>query len=269
MDDLTTSIAVVSIGLGAGLIGGMTGLGGSIIMLPGLAIVIGFASESRIEQHMYIAAALCVNFLVAVPATWRHSRAGTVRRAVVVRLLPPAGIAMVLGVLLSNRVDPTVLIKMLAAMIVVFVVVGELGSKLSKPDDTESDDEIAKKRAGVLAGTGAFTGTLAGLLGIGGGVIMVATLRAIARMRVRAAIAASSATMCLMAPIGATLKLATLHTHGLSWVDAVRLAGLMGPAAVVGSLIGSSLVHRFPRLIVRLVVDSVLLLAAARLGGLI
>ena len=269
MDPLTKSIAVVCIGLGAGLIGGMTGLGGSIIMLPGLAIVVGFASETRIEQHMYIAAALCVNFLVAVPATWRHSKAGTGRRAVVIRLLPPAGSAMVLGVLLSNRVDPTLLIKLLAIMIVVFVIVGELGSKLAKPDESVSDDAIAKKRAYVLAGTGAFTGTLAGLLGIGGGVIMVATLRAVARMRVRAAIAASSATMCLLAPIGATLKLATLHTHALPWVQALKLAGLMGPAAVIGSLIGSSLVHKFPRLIVKIVVASVLLLAAARLGGLI
>ncbi|MEO0629486.1 MAG: sulfite exporter TauE/SafE family protein [Planctomycetota bacterium] len=269
MDPLAESIAVVSIGLGAGLIGGMTGLGGSIIMLPGLAIVIGFASDTRIEQHLYIAAALCVNFLVAVPATWRHSKAGTIRMPVVVRLLPPAGIAMVLGVLLSNRVDPSLLIRLLAVMIVVFVVVGELGSRLAKPDESASDDAIAKKRAFVLASTGAFTGTLAGLLGIGGGVIMVATLRAVARMRVRAAIAASSATMCLMAPIGATLKMATLHTHDLSWVDALRLAGLMGPAAVIGSLVGSSLVHKFPRLLVKIVVDAVLLIAAAKLAGLI
>lgn len=269
MDPLIESIAITGIGLAAGLIGGMTGLGGSVVMLPGLAIIIGFADASHIEQHTYMAAALAVNFLVAVPATWRHSKAGAIRMPVVVRLLPPAAVAMVLGVLLSNRLDPTLLIKLLAIMIVVFVIVGELGSRLGKPDESTSDDTIARRRAGVLAATGAFTGTLAGLLGIGGGVIMVATLRAVARMRVRAAIAASSAAMCLMAPIGATLKIATLHTHDLPWVDAVRLAGLMGPAAVVGSLLGSSMVHKLPRLMVKIVVDGVLLLAAARLGGLL
>lgn len=268
MDPLTESIAVAGIGLAAGLIGGMTGLGGSIIMLPGLALIIGFADASHVEQHTYMAAALTVNFLVAVPATWRHSKAGAIRMPVVLRLLPPAAVAMVLGVVLSNRLDPELLIKLLAVMIVVFVIVGELGSKLAKPDESASDTEVARKHAFVLAGTGAFTGTLAGLLGIGGGVIMVATLRAFARMRVRAAIAASSAAMCLMAPIGATLKIATLHTHDLDWVDAVRLAGLMGPAAVIGALVGSSLVHKLPRLLVKIVVDAVLLIAAARLGGL-
>ncbi len=269
MESLTESIAVAVIGLVAGLIGGLTGLGGSIIMLPGLAIIIGFADESHIEQHIYMAAALVVNFLVAVPATWRHSKAGAIRMPVVVRLLPPAAVAMVLGVLLSNRVEPTLLIKLLAIMIVVFVIAGELGGRLGKPDDSTPDSEIARKRAFVLAGTGAVTGLLAGLLGIGGGVIMVATLRAVARLRVRAAIAASAAAMCLIAPIGAVLKLATLHTHDLLWIDAVRLAGLMGPAAVIGSLVGSSLVHRLPRLLIKIVVDAVLLIAAARLGGLI
>ncbi len=269
MEPLTESIAVAGIGLAAGLVGGLTGLGGSVVMLPGLALIIGFADPSRIEQHTYMAAALAVNFLVAVPATWRHSKAGAIRMPVVARLLPPAAVAMVLGVLLSNRVEPGVLINLLAAMIVVFVIVGELGGRLGKPDESAPDDTLAQRHAFALAGTGAFTGVLAGLLGIGGGVIMVATLRAVARLRVRAAIAASSAAMCLMAPIGATLKIATLGGHGLPWVEAVRLAGLMGPAAVVGSLIGSSLVHKLPRLLVKIVVDTVLLIAAARLSGLI
>lgn len=269
MDPVLETLAIAAIGLGAGLIGGLTGLGGSVVMLPGLALIIGFADESRIEQHVYMAAALAVNFMVAVPATWRHSKAGKIRMPVVVRLLPPAAAGMVLGVLLSNRLPPDLLIKLLAAMIAVFVVVGEIGDKISRSSAEEPIETIARRKAYALAGTGGFTGILAGLLGIGGGVIMVASLRAAVLLPVRTAIAASSAAMCLMAPIGATLKISTLGTLGLDPIDAIRLAGIMGPAAVIGSLTGASLVHKLPRLAVRLTVDAVLLLAAARLAGLI
>ncbi|MEM8756483.1 MAG: sulfite exporter TauE/SafE family protein [Planctomycetota bacterium] len=269
LDALTEALAILTIGLGAGLIGGMTGLGGSIIMLPGLAFVLGFADESHIEQHLYMAAAMLVNFLVAVPATWRHQRAGAIRRDVLLRLLPPSGVAMVGGVLLSNRLDPEVLIRLLAGMIVLFVVVGELSTRLLRREGVPDDRPLPTAAGRAVLGTGAVTGVLAGLLGIGGGVIMVASLRAVAMLRVRAAIAASAAAMCLIAPVGAGVKLATLDQHGLAAVDAVRIAGLMGPAAVLGALAGSSLVHRLPRTAIRWVVNVVLLVAAARLAGLL
>ncbi|MEO1585353.1 MAG: sulfite exporter TauE/SafE family protein [Planctomycetota bacterium] len=269
MDPASAVIAIAGIGLFAGLIGGLTGLGGSIIMLPGLALIVGFADETNVEQHTYMAAGLAVNFMVAVPATWRHQRAGAIRAAIVIRLLPPAGIAMVAGVLLSNRLEPQLLIRMLAVMIAVFVVAGKVGDWAARSSPEAPVDETIRKRSGTLIATGTATGLLAGLLGIGGGIIMVAVLRAVGRLPVRIAIAASSATMCLMVPIGAALKISTLGTHGLDPIDAIRLAGFMGPAAVLGSLVGSSLVHRLPRRAIRIVVDIVLLVAAARLGGLL
>lgn len=269
MEPLATSLAIAAIGLGAGLIGGLTGLGGSVIMLPGLAFVLGYADESHSEQHIYMGAAMAVNFLVAVPATWRHHRAGAIERRVVIRLLPPALIAMVLGVSLSNRIDPSLLIYLLAAMIVVFVILGELSERLHQDSLPDPDAPLTTRRAWTIAGTGGLTGLLAGLLGIGGGVIMVASLRAVGGLRVRAAIAASAAVMCAMAPLGATVKISTLGRHGLDPIDAIRIIALLGPTAILGSLLGSTLVHRLPKFWVRLVVNVVLLVAAARLADLI
>jgi len=61
------------IGLAAGALGGLLGIGGSIIMIPALAIFLGD------DQHLYQAAAMVVNIAVALPAAIRHKRAGALR----------------------------------------------------------------------------------------------------------------------------------------------------------------------------------------------
>ena len=169
MDPVLQAVMISGIGLIAGVIGGLTGLGGSIIMLPGLAILIGFNDESHAEQHTYQAAAMAVNFLVAVPAIWRHTHAGTVRKKLLIRLLPPAVLFIIVGVLASDQIAGDSLVKILAGVIVVMVLVGELGRMLNKAQKNPlDDDERIRKSTPAIVGTGIATGFLAGLLGIGG-----------------------------------------------------------------------------------------------------
>lgn len=267
--DLTQQALIVAIGLAAGLIGGLTGLGGSLVILPGLALFVGFADVSHAEQHTYQAAAMAVNFFVAVPATWRHSKAGTIRKAILVRLLPTGTACIILGALASDRIEGVVLVKILAGVIAIMVILGEVSNRFGHAqDDGLSDDQRIKRATPTIVGTGVVTGFVAGLLGTGGGVITVTALQAIGRIPIRQAIAASTALMCLMSPIGCATKMASLSQHGQDPMDAVRLIGLLGPAAIIGSLVGSSLVHILPTKIVRRIVAVVLLLAAAKLAGL-
>lgn len=270
MDPVTQSALIACIGLVAGLIGGLSGLGGSVIMLPGLAILIGYADESHVEQHTYQAAAMAVNFLVAVPAVWRHTNAGVVSKALLLRLLPPAVVCIVIGVLVSDQIQGDALITILAAVIAVMVIAGEISGRMHHKGDSSIDDNVRiRKATPAIAGTGIATGFLAGLLGIGGGVIAVTSLQVLGKIQIRQAIAASTAVMCLTAPVGAIVKMSTLEQHNQSAIDAITLVGLLGPAAVIGSLTGSWLVHKLPVKIVRPIVSLVLLVAAAKLGGLI
>jgi uncharacterized membrane protein YfcA len=71
-----------------------------------------------------------------------------------------------------------------------------------------------------------------------------------------------------MAPIGCITKAISLPALGLDPLDAGRLVLLMGPTAVIGSMLGSTLVHRLHRTAVRWTVSTILLIAAAKLGGL-
>ena len=89
-------IAMLCIGLFTGVVGGLLGVGGSIVMIPAMTEVLGP------DQHLYQAAAMIVNFFVVVPAVYQHRKAGAIDMTTVKRLVPLALIAVVCGVALSE-----------------------------------------------------------------------------------------------------------------------------------------------------------------------
>lgn len=257
------------IGIGAGLVGGLAGIGGSIIMLPALALFVGFATPEKTEQHLYAAAAMAVNFVVALPAARTHLKKVQGPILSMVRWLLPAALAgIVLGVLLSNRVQGERLKLMLAAFIAGYCVFNLIRAARPSPGGPQGRTLTHRPKGTVLAGTGGVTGLAAGLLGIGGGIVLVPLLQIAGRVPVKAAIAASSAVMAVTAVLGASLKLGTLGTHGLDWRDGLLLAGVMAPGAIAGSMIGSALTHALPVRVFRVVLSVILLVAAARMAGI-
>lgn len=262
--DLEQSALAALIGLAAGLIGGLAGIGGSMVMLPGLAIVFGFPGDpGHTRQHAYQAAAMCVNVLVALPATVQHARAGAVRRDLVVGLLPAMCLGIIVGVLISNYVPGEQLKNLLAIFIAAYCLVNLY--RVLRPRKA-GDPEHEAPRKTTFAAIGSAAGLVGGILGLGGGVVTVPLLNLVARVRLRHAIAASSATMCISAAVGAALKLWTLPQHGREISEALWLALAMGPMAVAGALMGARLAHALPLRVMRLAVSILLLIAAARMA---
>lgn len=252
------------IGLVAGLIGGLAGIGGSMVMLPGLAIVFGFAGDpEHTRQHVYQAAAMCVNVLVALPATVQHGRAGAVRRDLVAGLLPAMCAGIVAGVLVSNLVPGAALKLLLAVFITGYALINIY--RAARPRPVVDGAPEAPPR-GVVPLIGGAAGVVGGVLGLGGGVVTVPLLNTVGRVRLRQAIAASSAAMCISAAIGAAIKLWTLGGHGRAPAEALWLTLAMGPMAVAGALVGARLAHALPLRAVRLSISVLLLLAAARMA---
>ena len=93
-------LTIAGLGLLAGTLGGMLGVGGSVVMIPGLVWLLG--RPTGVEQHLYQAAAMIANVAVAVPAALRHRRAGAMVPAVLRGMLPAALGGVILGVWLSN-----------------------------------------------------------------------------------------------------------------------------------------------------------------------
>lgn len=273
-------IALVALlGLIAGTLGGMLGVGGSIIMIPGLVMLFGQNDQPGLNQHLYQAAAMIANVAVAVPAARRHQRAGRMNKPVLISMLPAALVFIIVGVWLSNlsffsEADGPVWLGRLLAALMVYVIWVNI-RKLRQPPtekmaDAESSGEATEQPVSFLRGSmvGAMMGLIAGLLGVGGGAIAVPMQQILLKLPLRNCIANSAAVMCVSATLGASYKNATLAGHGLEWQTSVLLAALLAPTCIVGGYLGASLTHRLPNRHVRIAFILLIAVAAVKMAKL-
>ncbi len=257
---------LLALGLVAGMLGAMAGLGGSLFVLPGLALILGYATQAHSEQHLYTAAAMCVNFAVAVPATIRHARAGAVRADLLKSVLPGQIVGIITGVFVGNRLSGLMLGRWLAILIVVMVVIGLVKDALVKHAQAHEGEHPGPHPLGVFL-VSLSAGVIAGLLGLGGGVILVPALQVLARVDLRRAIATSSSVICVSSVVGAGTKLWSLTTTsiaepGITVGHAMGIAAVVGAGGVVGAWLGASLTHRVSRNALKWIVAGILIVAA-------
>ena len=260
-------LILAAIGLVAGLLGGMLGVGGSIVMIPAMTEAFGP------QQHLYQAAAMIVNFFVVVPAAILHWRAGAVMGQVVRRMAPLAVMAVVLGVLASEwpgfRGSGQTYLMIIFGVFIAYVASRHARILLRLQAETVAGRCFDPKRDGWRAGllAGMPTGFAAGLLGIGGGTLCVPLQSRMLGVPLRSAIGNSATTIVMLSCIGAVSKnyaLATRHPE-YALIDSLQLAGALIPTAFLGSLIGSRLTHRLPLRALRLILVVFLTVAAVRM----
>jgi uncharacterized membrane protein YfcA len=88
--DAVTAVVLSSLGLIAGLVGGMLGIGGGLLMVPGMVLLLG------IPQHIAQGTSLAVIAVTSLVGAYTHYRQGTVSPRLVAIIAP---IALVFGVL--------------------------------------------------------------------------------------------------------------------------------------------------------------------------
>jgi len=266
---LDEAFAIATIGLIAGLLGGLAGVGGSVFILPALHFLFSpmlfGENPDREVHHLYMASAMTVNVIVSIPAAWRHHREGAVRVPLLRTLIPVSCAGMIAGVLLSN-LFPGNWLKLILAVFLVCYCTWNFRI-IFRPNRRKFGGQGRVERAtpARLLWVGGVTGVLGGLLGLGGGFLMVPLLQIVCNMRLNNAIATSSAVLCITAGFGAVLKLATLGQHHQRVEDALLYAALMSPTAVIGALAGAKWVHGMPVTAVRLVMTLIILAVATRL----
>jgi uncharacterized membrane protein YfcA len=234
-------VGLLALGLVAGALGGMLGIGGSIIMIPVLTLLL------HRNHHVSQAVAMIVNVFVSLPAVWQHHRADAVRWNVMFRLLPFALVFIVVGVESSNQIDGDMLEKMFGAFLIWIIWTNIYELIAQKPEFAVHEQRTTWPR---LALVGSITGFMAGLLGIGGGIIAVPLLQRVCRLPLRQCIATTAALMVITATIGSIRKNSTLsHLPELSpdsWKDSLTIAAFLVPTAVLGGLFGGKLTHALP-----------------------
>lgn len=256
-------LELLGVGLAAGVIGGMVGIGGSVIMIPALAMV--FHGRAWDDQHLFQASAMVVNVAVSLPAALRHAKANAVPRELVRYLLPATVAAIAVGVFISNAINQGAL-RRLFALFLVYVAGGTLLKVFRGHADHDAEKAVITPGRGLAIG--ATTGALGGVLGIGGGLVSVPMAHWLCRLPLRQCIAASASVMVWSSGLGAALKLSTLGSLDLRWQDALMMSVALAPTALIGGYLGAGLTHRLPLTAMRLVFAGVIIVLAAKMGGL-
>ena len=263
-------VLLALVGLVAGVLGGLLGIGGSVVMIPAMAII--FSSLGRMENiHQYQAAAMIVNFLLIGPAVLRHRRAGAIVVDVWSWLAPAAMIGIVLGVVVSRLNVFTgsnqQALKMVFGVFLLYVAAYNAWklrqTRPPRPLLSQSGQPWWKK---VLVGLP--MGFAGGLLGIGGGALGVPAMQLILRLPLRNAIATSAATILTTAWLGATVKNASLGADG-TVTRSLLLAACLAPTAMAGSYLGSHLTHALPLRVVRAAFVALMIAAGLKMCGVL
>ncbi len=246
------SLAYVFVGLAAGLLGSLVGLGGGVLIVPVLSLLLG------VPIHEAVAASL-----VAVVATSSSATIGFLQRGLVnLRLGFTLETTMTLGAVLggfaSAAFDQSTLSAVFAAVLVVMAA-SLLRPKADPGNEGMEAPEVAA-RGGLLSARfldplvggyvfysvrrlplglaiSAVAGNVSGMLGIGGGVVNVPTMTMLMGVPMKAAAATSSFMIGLTAVAGALVY----HLHGL--VD-TAVAAPLALGAMVGAVGGARLSSR-------------------------
>jgi len=106
-------IGAIAIGVAAGVVAGLLGVGGGVLFVPGLVIFL------NLGQHQAEATSLLAIVPVAIVGTYTQDRYGNVRRAdaLLLGVLSLAGAAG--GVVLANALSGTLLRDAFAVLLVI------------------------------------------------------------------------------------------------------------------------------------------------------
>jgi hypothetical protein len=246
----------LGLGMVAGTLGGLLGIGGSVIMIPALLF---FAPTMSI--HVAQAIAMSVNPAVAVSSAAKHHKNKNVSWNMAVKVLPISILFVSIAAWFSNSIDGAWL-EFAFATFLIWVLWDQVACVVGKPLNTTTPTSASILRCSV---TGGVTGATAGFLGIGGGLIQVPLLNRLCKLPIKRAIGTSSAIMFATAIIGASVKDITLQDTDHSGFEALMFACKIIPGAILGGWLGAKLTRVLPSKAIRIVFAILVVIASIKM----
>lgn len=221
---LTLALALAAlIGLSLGLLGG----GGSILTVPVLVYVLGFAAKPAIAMSLPVVG---VTSLVGAAMHWRL---GNVR----VPTALTVGMLTMIGAFTGAKLATFLSGAVQLALLAVVMLAAATSMLRGRRAEAESD---APARLALLVPVALGVGVLTGLVGIGGGFLVVPALVLLARVPMRQAVGTSLLVIAMNSASGFAGHVGTVD---LDW----RFLAGFTAAAVAGALVGTALVARVPQ----------------------
>jgi len=248
-------VVLLSVGLVAGGLGGLLGIGGSVIMIPAMVMLLGW------DFHLAQAIAMTVNPAVALSSAIKHQRNKNISWRSTAYVLPIAVVFICIAAWLSNTI-PGGWLELSFGLFLVWVLWDQISCLTGRTAPIIQDSKQTPLRGAI---TGGVTGTTAGFLGIGGGLIQVPLLNRLCGLNIKHAIGTSSSIMFVTSICGAIVKDLSLpeDTQGIHELFP-RVAWLI-PGAIIGGWFGAMLTNILSVKYIRIVFAILVLLAAYKM----
>lgn len=226
-----TIAVLIGVALLAGIFAGLTGAGGGLILVP-LLVYLGY---SPLEA---VATSSIAVMISATAATTMNSRDHKIPWRRVLRLSVPAMLLAPIGALVASKSPEIALLVAFCALNVLNIYLLGRRSRLSNTGpqtETDLDTNVAGKVL-VVGGSG---GLLAGLFGVGGGLVMVPLQVQWLATPIQAA-ARISLAVIIFSSAGAILGHAVSGDGSLHWATGL----ILGIGGVVGAPLGAKILNR-------------------------
>lgn len=204
----------LSIGVFAGIVAGLFGVGGGLVIVPALSILFetqGFASSSYV--HLAIGTSLATIVVTSIASMRTHHRHGAVQWDVFRQLVPGIVVGALAGAVIADFL-PTAALRVVFGVFEVVVAIQIGFNLMGSPHRRLPTPKI-------LAAVGSTIGVVSSVVGIGGGTLTVPFL-VWCNVSIRHAVATSSA--CGL-PISVAGALGFVFT---GWGEATLPAGSTG-----------------------------------------
>ena len=223
-----TIALLISVALLAGIFAGLTGAGGGLILVP-LLVFMGYSAlESVATSNIAV-------MISAISATVMNSRDHDLPWRRILLLALPALILAPVGAIIASRTPEIALLIAFCALNIVNIYLLGKRSRLADTTDATDVGNVATK----VVAVGGSGGLLAGLFGVGGGLVMVPLQVQWLSTPIQAA-ARISLAVIIFSSIGAIFGHGVAGDNALFWTTGL----ILGIGGVVGAPIGARILSR-------------------------
>ncbi|MBN9287689.1 MAG: hypothetical protein BGO43_02740 [Gammaproteobacteria bacterium 39-13] len=257
-------LAYVIVGIFTGILSGLLGLGGGVIIVPALTVLFAWQEfPSEYIMHLAIGTSLATMIITTIMVTWSYHRRSAVQWSLLKFFLPGIVIGSLCGVSIGKHLST----QDLRYAFALFTII--LGVRIIWHANAPHITKPITVPAPILFLFALLVGVLAGILGIGGGIVLIPLflwlgLSLTHASATSAACAFSTAFSGALTSILVGWKASGLPAMTLGFVY-WPVALLLGIASLIGAPVGVYLAHRLPVPVIKRIFGGILLIIAWRM----
>jgi len=239
-------VLTTGVGLVAGALSAMTGIGGGLLTTPAIRLILGYPGMIAVGTSLFVVIPTAAIGLIT------HMRRGNVDFSLITPVVwwgIPASIA---GAWTSSILGSKIVLLAVAVLICVMSIDIMLRSPRAEEERPGVTSRSLDSKTWTQRALGLGTGFLSGLLGIGGGIVLVPVLIRYFRIPVKLAVGTSLAGV-----LGLSIPGAIVH-HSLGHVE-MTVGIAMAAGTIPGAALGSWVISVAPDRIVRTMVGLLLI----------